>query len=148
MALSDRIAVLDRGVVQQCGAPLEVYHKPANIFVAGFIGSPSMNFIDGTLLRDVGWAKTLLERAGGREAVIGIRPADTVVGEGGESSLEAEVMLLEPTGGDVWADGIYKGVPIKGHLAEGGTVKPGETARFQIPVAKCHVFERESGHSV
>jgi multiple sugar transport system ATP-binding protein len=145
MALSDRIAVLDRGVVQQCGAPLEVYHKPSNIFVAGFIGSPSMNFLDGALLQDVGWARPLLERTGGREAVVGIRPGDMVVGEGSESSLEAEVTLLEPTGSDVWVDGIYKGVPIKGRLAEGATVKPGETARFQIPTGKCHVFEKEGG---
>lgn len=148
MALSDRIAVLDRGAVQQCGAPLEVYHKPANVFVAGFIGSPSMNFLDASLLQDVGWAKPLLERAGGREAVVGVRPGDMAVGEGGESGLEVEVTLLEPTGGDVWADGVYKGVPIKGRLAEGAQVKPGETARFQIPVGKCHVFEKESGRRV
>jgi multiple sugar transport system ATP-binding protein len=148
MALSDRIAVLDRGVVQQCGAPLEVYHKPANIFVAGFIGSPSMNFLDGALLQDVGWAKSLLERAGGREAVVGIRPGDMVVGEGGESGLDVEVTLLEPTGGDVWVDGVYEGVPIKGRLAEGASVRPGETARSQIPVGKCHVFEKESGRRI
>ncbi len=148
MALSDRIAVLDRGVVQQCGAPLEVYHKPANVFVAGFIGSPSMNFLDGALLQDVGWAKALLERAGGREAVVGIRPGDLVVGEGGEQGLAIKVTLLEPTGGDVWVNGVYKGVPIKGRLAEGGEVKPGETTRFQIPVGKCHVFEKESGRRV
>ena len=148
MALSDRIAVLDRGVVQQRGAPLEVYHKPANIFVAGFIGSPSMNFLDSVLLQDAGWARPLLERTGGREAVMGIRPSDMIVGEGGESSLEAEVTLLEPTGGDVWVDGVYKGVPIKGRLTEGTTVKPGETARFEIPVEKCHVFEKESGRRI
>ncbi len=148
MALSDRIAVLDRGVVQQCGAPQEVYHKPANMFVAGFIGSPSMNFLDGALLQDVGWAKTLLERAGGREAVVGVRPGDIVVGQGGDSSLEVEVTLLEPTGGDVWVDGIYQGVPIKGRLAEGAEVKPGEVARFQIPVEKCHLFEKESGNRI
>lgn len=148
MALSDRIAVLDRGVVQQCGAPLEVYHKPANVFVAGFIGSPSMNFLDGALLQDVGWAKALLQRAGGREAVVGVRPGDMVVGEGGESGLKVEVTLLEPTGSDVWVDGVYKGVPIKGRLAEGAKVKPGETARFQTPAEKCHVFEKESGRGV
>jgi multiple sugar transport system ATP-binding protein len=148
MALSDRIAVLDRGVVQQRGAPLEVYHKPANIFVAGFIGSPSMNFLDSVLLQDAGWARPLLERTGGREAVMGIRPSDMIVGEGGESSLEAEVTLLEPTGGDVWVDGVYKGVSIKGRLTEGTTVKPGQTARFEIPVEKCHVFEKESGRRI
>jgi len=148
MALSDRIAVLDRGVVQQCGEPLEVYHKPANVFVAGFIGSPSMNFLDGALLRDVGWAKPLLGRGGGRDTVVGVRPGDIVVGEGSESGLDVEVTLLEPTGGDVWVDGVYKGVPIKGRLAEGAKVKPGETARFQISVGKCHVFEKESGRRV
>lgn len=148
MALSDRIAVLNRGVVQQCGAPLDVYHKPANMFVAGFIGSPSMNFLDGTLLQDVGWAKALLERTGGRDTVIGVRPGDIVVGEGGESSLDVEVTLLEPTGGDVWVDGVYKGVPVKGRLAEGVHVKPGETVHFQIPVGKCHLFRKESGQRI
>jgi multiple sugar transport system ATP-binding protein len=148
MALSDRIAVLDRGVVQQCGAPLEVYHKPANMFVAGFIGSPSMNFLNANLLEDVGWATPLLECAGGREAVVGVRPGDIVVGEGGESSLEVEVTLLEPTGGDVWVDGVYKGVAIKGRLAEGADVKPGGTTRFHISVGKCHLFEKESGNRI
>jgi multiple sugar transport system ATP-binding protein len=148
MALSDRIAVLDRGVVQQCGAPLEVYHKPANIFVAGFIGSPSMNFLDGALLQDIGWAKPLLARANGREAVIGIRPGDTVVGEGSESSLEVEVTLLEPTGSDVWVDGVYKNVPIKGRLAEGHEVNPGARAFFRVPVDKCHVFDKDSGERI
>lgn len=148
MALSDRIAVLDRGIVQQCGAPQEVYHEPANMFVAGFIGSPSMNFLDASVLRSIGWAKALLERAGGRGAVVGVRPGDIIVGESGESSLEVEITLLEPTGGDVWVDGVYKGAPIKGRLAEGADVKPGQTAGFQIPVGKCHLFEKESGRRV
>ena len=107
-----------------------------------------MNFLDSVLLQDAGWARPLLERTGGREAVMGIRPSDMIVGEGGESSLEAEVTLLEPTGGDVWVDGVYKGVSIKGRLTEGTTVKPGETARFEIPVEKCHVFEKESGRRI
>ena len=143
--MGDRIVVMRDGHIQQIDTPLRLYDHPVNKFVAGFIGSPSMNFLDGALLQDVGWATSLLARASGREAVVGVRPGDVVVGEGDGTSLEMEVTLLEPTGGDVWVDGVYKGVPIKGRLTEGASVKPGQTARFQIPLGKCHVFEKEGG---
>jgi multiple sugar transport system ATP-binding protein len=89
MTLGDRVVVMKDGVIQQCGAPLEVYHKPANRFVAGFVGMPPMNFFEGTILADNGklwfdegtgkvavpdWARqALLGKVGGRVAM-GVRP--------------------------------------------------------------------------
>ena len=86
MTLADRLVILDGGRVQQIGAPLEVYQRPANRFVAGFIGTPPMNFVEGRLMGD--GAPTL-----------GFRPEDVVlVPEGTAGSIPAEVVLVELLG--------------------------------------------------
>jgi multiple sugar transport system ATP-binding protein len=85
MTLADTIVVLRKGVIEQVGSPMELYHRPANMFVAGFIGSPKMNFIPAALLPEAGGAAT-----------IGVRPEHLVVQEGG--SLTAEVRTVENLG--------------------------------------------------
>ncbi len=144
MVLSDRVAVLDRGRVQQCAPPQEVYDRPANLFVAGFIGSPPMNLLDGAQLRELPWVVSLLRRVRMDGAVVGVRPNEVLVGVEGDSGIEAKVTLLEPTGGEVWIDGEWNGLAVKGRLAEGARVKPGARAFFRIPVDKCHVFDKDS----
>jgi multiple sugar transport system ATP-binding protein len=89
MTLGDRVVVMKDGVIQQCGAPLEVYHRPANRFVAGFVGTPPMNFMEGTIASDGGklwfdegtgrivvpdWAKDALSSKVGSKVVLGVRP--------------------------------------------------------------------------
>jgi multiple sugar transport system ATP-binding protein len=89
MTLGDRVVVMKDGVIQQCGAPLEVYHRPANRFVAGFVGTPPMNFLEGTVASDGGklwfdegtgrivvpdWAKDALSGKVGSKVVLGVRP--------------------------------------------------------------------------
>jgi multiple sugar transport system ATP-binding protein len=89
MTLGDRVVVMKDGVIQQCGPPLEVYHRPANRFVAGFVGMPPMNFFEGTLLAQGGdlwfyegtgkirvpeWAKEALGKRAGTRVVMGVRP--------------------------------------------------------------------------
>jgi multiple sugar transport system ATP-binding protein len=146
MVLSDRIAVLFNGAIQQCGHPMEVYSKPANLFVAGFIGSPPMNMIDGSLLRGIAILNPVLKQFEKTEFVVGIRPSDVVVSaQGDETALEAEVLLLEPTGSDTWADGLWKEIEIKGRMLAGETITPGERAFFQIPLEKLHVFDKTNG---
>ena len=86
MTLADRLVILDAGRVQQIGAPLEVYQRPANRFVAGFIGTPPMNFVEGRLL-------------GVNSATLGFRPEDVVlVPPGTAGSIPAEVALVELLG--------------------------------------------------
>jgi multiple sugar transport system ATP-binding protein len=121
MTLGDRVSVMRAGVIQQVGTPEELYQRPANLFVAGFIGSPAMNFLPGTLedgrlrtaLGDVelpGEVNAKVRRAGaGRELIVGIRPehfedAALVDGHRGEGlTFKATVDVLESLGADKYA---------------------------------------------
>ena len=146
MVLSDRIAVLYQGKIQQCGHPMEVYAKPANLFVAGFIGSPPMNMIDGSLLKDIAIFKPVLERSENREIIVGIRPSDVVVSaQGDETTLEGKVLLLEPTGNDTWVDLLWKEKTIKGVLHTEEKITPGTRTFFKIPLENLHVFDKARG---
>jgi multiple sugar transport system ATP-binding protein len=145
MALSDRIAVLYQGKIMQCGPPIDVYRKPASLFIAEFIGSPPINVIDGSLFMDVAGFKPILEQFERADIVVGIRPSDIVVSaQGDEIAIEAEVALLEPTGSDVWADGLWRGIKIKGRASAEENITPGRRAYFKIPPDKIHVFDKAS----
>ncbi len=102
MTLADRIAIMNKGKIQQLGTPDEVYNNPANIFVAGFIGSPPMNLIKGDI--DNGAFTGPATRVEGvakgsrKNVVLGIRPEDISAGEAGMASLNSKLYSLEPTG--------------------------------------------------
>jgi multiple sugar transport system ATP-binding protein len=107
MTLGQRIAVFNAGRIEQLGTPLELYHRPANRFVAEFIGTPRMNLLPAQLnaqgqaavLQAGAWA--LPEQLGGREGLrtVGVRPEDlTLQGEGAPGALAAEVGLIEQLG--------------------------------------------------
>ncbi|WP_373502936.1 ABC transporter ATP-binding protein, partial [Aestuariivirga sp.] len=102
MTLADRIAIMNKGKIQQLGTPDEVYNNPANVFVAGFIGSPPMNLIKGDLENGTFFgASTRVEGLGkgSRKGVIlGVRPEDISVAEAGRGALNSTVYSLEPTG--------------------------------------------------
>ena len=110
MTLADRVVILKGGVVQQIGTPSELYRNPANSFVAGFIGSPAMNFIDATLERDGERAvatlqdgtRLMLDNAPvdvGREVQLGLRPEHLYLATSNENnSIPGKVHILEPTG--------------------------------------------------
>jgi multiple sugar transport system ATP-binding protein len=119
MTLGDRVAVLRSGVLQQCDAPQVLYDRPANIFVAGFIGSPAMNLFEGVLSTDLG-SLTLgtqrlgmpsalhlgrpgLKRYGGRRIVVGIRPEDLPVASGERPGevIDGEVEMVEALGSEL-----------------------------------------------
>src|SRR5690606_5191747 len=109
MTMADKIVVMHDGIVEQMGAPLELYDRPANMFVAGFIGSPAMNFIKGSIKvngKAVFKAEGGLELplatapagADGRPAVYGIRPEHFVIDA--QNGIPAEVVVVEPTGSE------------------------------------------------
>ena len=142
LALSDRVAVLHEGRLQQCGAPMQVYDDPANLFVAGFIGSPPINLFDVGLL-DTALGGALPVSA--HDAVAGIRPSDIRVSDARrDGAFEAQVILCEPTGGDVWVLGEWRGVKILGRGA-GGPLAPGSRAYFEFPPERVHLFDRARG---
>ncbi len=108
MTMADKIVVMHDGAVEQIGSPLELYDRPANLFVAGFIGSPAMNFINARL--DGGQPPTLVTASGakiplpaaapqaapGSEVILGVRPEH--VSLGGPQAMPAEIVVIEPTG--------------------------------------------------
>jgi len=162
MTMADKIVVLNGGVIEQVGSPLELYHRPRNTFVAGFIGSPKMNFIAAKVggsengaasLALPGNASIVLPSRGadlapGRKVTLGIRPEHVVVHDRGAGELSGTLRLVEylgsetmfyltlPDGSDlsVRADGLAKG-------------KNGEQKACGLPANACHVFD-EAGNTI
>ena len=149
MTLSDRIAVLDRGRLQQCGTPEDLYRAPANRFVAGFIGSPPMNMFSGDLLQDGPLLPSTFARIDLRRVIVGIRPADiTVYSREQAGAVLADIALLEPTGSDLWIVGVWKGQRIRGRAGAGTRFTVGDKAFFEINFDRLHVFDAASGDRI
>lgn len=146
MALSDRVAVLQGGRIQQCGAPMEVYQNPANLFVAGFIGSPPINVLDAALFDDL---VTTDIGVNARDVVVGVRPADiTVWAEPRDHALAGEVLLCEPTGNDLWVVGRCGNQRIVGRGPAAAPLAAGGKAYFEYSPERLYLFERASGGRV
>ncbi|GMB80006.1 sn-glycerol-3-phosphate ABC transporter ATP-binding protein UgpC [Shinella zoogloeoides] len=153
MTLADRIVAMHGGVVQQVGTPLDLYDRPANLFVAAFIGSPGMNFFEGRYLASGDHADLRLgngvalpaRRVGGIEsgasATLGIRPEHVVIAEGG--ALEGRVDLIEPTGFGIIMHVTVHGVPLKVFTLDRAMLNPGATVRLDLPRDKLHLFDGE-----
>ena len=149
MTLADRIVVMNGGSVEQIGAPLALYDRPANLFVAGFIGSPAMNFIPGMVTAedfDAGKAKLPLPPGAaahaGRAAIYGIRPEHLrIVDEG----LPAEVVVVEPMGSETLVYLRTDGVALTCLLRERTTVTVGAIVHLAPTLAEAHLFDHESG---
>jgi len=153
MTMADKIVVMHDGNVEQIGAPLDIYDKPQNLFVAGFIGSPAMNFLEGKVARDDGaWFETASGRRlplpahtaaqDGQSVVYGIRPEHLNASEDGT---EAEVVVVEPTGPEVQVFARLDGASITAVLRERLLLKPGETVRLAPDTALVHLFDRQTG---
>jgi len=154
MTMADSIVVLRDGVVEQIGAPLDLYDRPANLFVAGFIGSPSMNLLKGTIrfngspafVIDGGVSLPLASApagSDGRPAIYGIRPEHLVLS--GTDGMLAEVSVLEPTGQEtqVFAKvGTHKIVAV---FRQRLSAKPGETLPMMPEVRLAHLFDEQTG---
>jgi len=158
MSLADRMAVLSKGEIQQCGAPTDIYLKPANIFVAGFIGSPPMSFfrcavkkhqpleidINGFIILPS--VEAIPEGDG---VVAGIRPEDiTVADQRLERDIEDTVSIefIEPVGAFSWADVIWGGAKVRGILDfKGKGPEIGENAIIRVPKDKVILFDPDSG---
>ena len=156
MTMADKIVVMRDGIVEQTGSPLELYDHPANQFVAGFIGSPAMNFLPGVLLRDGGTAT--VELAGGlslpaplhasgqhgQKVIYGTRPEHIDIGGAGEG-LETEVVVVEPTGADTQIFTKIAGIEVTSVFRERHAFRPGETIRLRPDPARAHLFDAASG---
>jgi multiple sugar transport system ATP-binding protein len=140
MTLADRIVVLDAGRVMQFGSPLELYHHPANKFVAGFIGSPKMNFLPASALN--GHRPNTPD---GPPAEIGVRPEHMRLGQG-DLTLEGRVITVEQLGAEsfVYLDlGQPDPVVVKAPGEAGAATRPGEAVPVGIPAGALYLFDAE-----
>ncbi len=154
LTLADRIAIMRDGVIQQLGTPAEIYHRPANLFVASFIGAPSMNFIQGSIEPDgdkvlfkagdltldmSGYAFAARLQAG--PVTLGVRPEHlSIRQDGGTVALRATVSVLEPMGSDTvvwltWKDTTLS-LRVMGDLA----LQPGDVIGIGLDLSKASLF--------
>ena len=155
MGLSGRIAVMNKGEIQQCDTPGEVYRKPANTFVGGFIGSPPMNLLRCPVRQS---APLVVECLGSvlslsatmapdtREVLVGIRPEDVVAERAGkEGSVAATVSVVEPAGSLNWVDVERDGMKLKAMSKPEEELEPGSRAYLAISPERISVFDKASG---
>jgi ABC-type sugar transport system ATPase subunit len=159
MTLADRIVVLRDGAIEQVGAPLDLYHRPATRFVAGFIGAPQMNFLDvqvertsdGVACTLPGGARLALGGvcAAAETATLGVRPEHLAEAADGEGALRGRVDLVENLGEahhlHVALDG---GASLIARLPGSASHRPGDPIALAMPADQCHLFDSESGRTL
>jgi multiple sugar transport system ATP-binding protein len=156
MTMADQIVVMHDGIVEQTGGPLELYDRPANRFVAGFIGSPAMNFIDGRLeagtVTVAGGAKVGVPagmNGAARGVVYGIRPEHLDLCAAGEpGGFDAEVVVVEPTGSETQVFVRLGEQEIVGVFRERHDFQPGQRVRLKPRADKAHLFDPQSGQRI
>lgn len=158
MGVSDRIAVLNRGDVQQCDAPEVVYRRPANTFVAGFIGSPRMNFLNGLIVskRSPLISCNGMEFRAGRaiaggidRVTIGLRPEDAAVsGKKARGGIEVEIVIVEQAGSFCWVDFRWGEQVVRGKTGNDAGLRKGGAAYFSFFPDKIHLFDAGSGERI
>ncbi|MBX5159217.1 sn-glycerol-3-phosphate ABC transporter ATP-binding protein UgpC [Rhizobium sp. NZLR8] len=149
MTMADKIVVLNGGRVEQIGAPLDLYDRPANQFVAGFIGSPAMNFLTGTITSGGFAAPGILlplpeaaEEFRGRNAVYGIRPEHFALDEQG---VPAEIILVEPMGSETHMTVKLGDTTVTCVFRERVSLSPGAMIRVRPELATVHLFAADDG---
>jgi multiple sugar transport system ATP-binding protein len=156
MTMADKIVVMHDGIVEQIGDPLELYDRPDNLFVAGFIGSPAMNCLKGTLRLN---GKAEFDGPGGiklpiasaprgsddRPAVYGIRPEHFAIADDGA---EAEVQVVEPTGSETQVIAKLGGKEIIAVFRERHQFRPGDKIRLKPDPRLVHLFDEATGQRI
>jgi multiple sugar transport system ATP-binding protein len=157
MTMADKIVVMKDGVVEQTGSPLDLYDTPANVFVAGFIGSPAMNFLSGEVRRsgglgevDLGQGLSLPLPSGapardGQKVLFGMRPEHLGLGQSG---LPAEVIVVEPTGADTQLYCEVGGTDVVVVLRDRTSCRAGDRIHLVPDLEKAHLFDAASGQRI
>jgi multiple sugar transport system ATP-binding protein len=151
MTMADRIVVMNGGRIEQSGAPLELYDRPVHRFVAGFLGSPAMSFLEGRYDRAAGGVRledgTLVPAsaaaADGTEVTLGVRPECFHRDPAGPLRMVAEV--IEPTGPEIHVFGHVSGREVRAVFRDRDMPAPGETLALSVPEAEVHLFDKSSG---
>ncbi|UZD91378.1 ABC transporter ATP-binding protein [Cognatishimia activa] len=162
MTMADKIAVLRLGEVEQFGAPLDIYNKPDNIFVAGFIGSPKMNFVEGTAEKIDGGSLAFKTKTGvsmaleasafdvteGAGITLGFRPNHLTIAEGAGADMTVSVRDAEQLGGESFVFGQSGDIPITVHLRGQTNVGHGSEVGIVIDREHIHLFDTATGNSL
>ncbi len=147
MTLADRVVVMKKGIVQQVGSPTEIYDRPANTFVASFIGSPAMNLMDGQVeggvFRTTGVEIPGLDIADG-PLTLGFRAEDATLAEG-QGQITAPIYTLELLGDATMISVRVGGALVSVKADKAFRAEIGEMVSFSVPKEICHLFEAESG---
>ncbi len=156
MTMADKIVVLHAGIIEQVGAPLELYHRPQNIFVAGFIGSPKMNFMKTTASLGTdgkinvalpGGGKIALDSNGAtvsedQSVTLGIRPEHVIVGSGGDAKLDGKLKLAEYLGSEtMFYMSLDDGTDFSVKADGTAKAKSNTTLSVSLPANACHLFD-------
>jgi multiple sugar transport system ATP-binding protein len=155
MTMADRIVVMSAGTMEQVGAPLDLYDRPANRFVASFLGSPAMSFFEGTVESVNGEASIVLQSgetlrapavgaAPGTKVDVGIRPEHFAVSGSGEG-LRFLLETVEPTGAETHLHGKIGEADARCVLRERISARPGEQLRLAVSPNNTHLFHGETG---
>jgi multiple sugar transport system ATP-binding protein len=162
MTMGDQIVVMKDGRIEQTGSPLELYDRPANLFVAGFIGSPAMNFLPATLRGSGSGAMVELAdgtrlpapRASvgalgtdGQALIFGTRPEHLNLASGSTpgSTIPTEVAVVEPTGADTFVACRHGGRELSVVFRDRHAFVPGSTIHLQPDVDRAHLFDAGTG---
>lgn len=166
MTLSDRVVVMNNGTVQQIAPPQQVYDQPANEFVAGFIGSPQMNFFDATVHTETNpgietaafslplpkWIQERLDSAEGSfDARFGIRPEDISVealSENAEGHAEADVVVVEEMGSDFFLTLDNSDIEYQAIVEPNTDIERNDRISLTFDLQKCHLFDSDTGDSL
>ena len=161
MTMADKIIIMKDGLVQQTGVPQEVYDYPTNMFVAGFIGSPAMNFLDATITDQITLKSNMFElnttdrikkmikdnKLMGKEIILGIRPEDLedssfVQGISANSTITANVEVTEPMGSEIYAYVDVDGVLVTARVNPRSKFRSGDQAKLYVDTEKIHLFDK------
>ncbi len=169
MTMADRIFIMHKGALQQTGIPMEVYAKPVNLFVAGFIGSPAMNFVEATLVRETGaWFidaggfrvrapaafNSRLEPHAGRTVIFGVRPEDMTAhdpaaGAGGGNTLTARADVVETLGSEIFVHLTCGAHTLVARMeAPEKLLTEGQALDVDLKMVKTHVFNKETSETI
>jgi multiple sugar transport system ATP-binding protein len=170
MTMGDRIVVMNAGVIQQIGAPLELYQRPVNRFVAGFIGSPAMNFMEGVAVEDAGrlraemlhghvvvpvpvGARGAVPALSSRRITLGIRPEDVYLRGGAEPGgevveVDAVVEAVEPMGNEIFVYARSSGQELVARIAPRRLPVVDESVRLLLDADRLHFFDADTGDAL
>lgn len=157
MTMADQIVVMRDGVVEQRGRPLDLYDHPVNLFVAGFIGSPSMNFLPGVLRRDATGTQVefsdgtrmpaplhLTSGTEGQRIIYGVRPEHLII-DPSHRGIKTDVTVVEPTGANTEVYSRFSNTDLVSIFRERHDFKPGDTLSLVPDQERTHIFDADTG---